>query len=99
MKTTPRTLLTIVAEAGLENRLSAMVTNQGARGFTVSTAHGQGPSLDRASDISGGNIRMEVVVTDQSAELILEILEKDYFPHFAVTCWISTVDVIREDRY
>jgi nitrogen regulatory protein P-II 2 len=99
MKTTPRTLLTIVAEAGLENRLATMVTNHGARGFTVSSAHGQGPSPDRASDISGGNIRMEIVVTDQAAEIILENLERDYFPHFAVTCWITTVDVIREDRY
>lgn len=99
MKTTPRKLLTIVAESGLENRLSAMVTGSGARGFTVSTAHGQGPSHERASDISGGNIRMEVVVTEEAAELILSHLEKDYFPHFAVTCWISVVEVIREDRY
>jgi len=99
MTTTSRTLITLVAESGLENRLLAMVTEQGARGYTVSTAHGEGPRGDRASDISGGNIRLETVVTAEVAQGILAKLESDYFPHYAVTCWISDVQVIRDDRY
>jgi nitrogen regulatory protein P-II 2 len=99
MTTTSRTLITLVAESGLENRLLAMVREQGARGYTVSTAHGEGPRGDRASDISGGNIRLETVVTAEVAQGILAKLESDYFPHYSLTCWISDVQVIRDDRY
>jgi nitrogen regulatory protein P-II 2 len=99
MTTTARKLITLVAEAGLENRLVQMVQDQGARGYTVSTAHGEGPRGGRASDISGGNIRIETVVTREAADKILEVLEKDYFPHYAVTCWLSDVEIVREDRY
>jgi len=99
MTTTARKLITLVAESGLENRLVQMVQDQGARGYTASSAHGEGPRGDRASDISGGNVRIETVVTLDAAQKILEVLERDYFPHYAVTCWLSDVEVIREDRY
>jgi len=99
MSTTARKLITLVAESGLENRLTSMIQDQGARGYTVSTAHGEGPRGDRAGDISGGNIRIETVVTPDVTEKILAVLERDYFPHYAVTCWLSDVEIIREDRY
>jgi nitrogen regulatory protein PII len=99
MKTTPRKLLTLVAESGLENRLLKLLLDSGSRGYTVSTAHGLGPSKDRASDIGGGNVRVEAVISESTLETVLEVLQKDYFPHYAVTCWVSDVSVIREDRY
>jgi len=99
MTTASRTLITLVAESGLENRIIAMITDQGARGYTVSMAHGEGPKGQRASDIGGGNVRIETVVTEEAAQRIVALLEKDYFPHYAVTCWLSHVEVIREDRY
>lgn len=99
MTTAARKLLTIVAESGLEGRLVSVLHDAGAKGFTVSTAHGEGPRGMRASDISGGNVRIESVVTEQAAEIVLAKLEKDYFPHYAVTCWMTDVQVVREDRY
>jgi hypothetical protein len=65
----------------------------------VSPAHGEGPRGQRFGDMSGGNIRLETVVSAEVAELILSELEKDYFPHYAVSCWLSDVEVIRDDRY
>lgn len=94
-----RKLLTIVAESGLENRLLAMMHTAGAKGHTVSTAHGQGPRDQRAGDISGGNIRIESVVTEEVLDAIIEKLQDDYFPHYAVSSWIADVDVIRDERY
>jgi hypothetical protein len=99
MNKTPRKLLTLVAESGLENRLTKLLTDCGARGYTVSVAHGMGPSKDRASDISGGNIRLESVLSETALDAVLEVLAKDYFPHYAVSCWLADVEVIREDRY
>ena len=99
MTTARRTLLTLVAESGLEKRLTALVVEKGAHGYTVSGAYGQGPRPGHASDISGGNVRIETVVTREVAQAILQTLETDYFPHYALSCWLSDVEVIREDRY
>lgn len=99
MNRTPRKLLTIVAESGLENRLVSMMHAAGAKGHTVSTAHGQGPRDQRAGDISGGNIRIESVVTDDVLDIIVDKLQADYFPHYAVSSWIADVEVIRDERY
>jgi nitrogen regulatory protein P-II 2 len=99
MTRSARKLLTIVAESGLENRLVAMMRSAGAKGHTVSTAHGEGPKGQRAGDISGGNVRIESVVTPEVLEVIVAKLENDYFPHYAVSSWMSDVEVIRDERY
>jgi nitrogen regulatory protein P-II 2 len=99
MNLSARKLLTIVAESGLENRLITTLNSAGAKGYTVSTAHGQGPRDQRAGDISGGNIRIESVVQSEVLDRIIAALEADYFPHYAVSSWISDVDVIRDERY
>jgi hypothetical protein len=49
--------------------------------------------------MTGGNIRLETVVGEGVVDTILSALEKDYFPHYAVSCWVSDVEVIRVDRY
>ena len=95
----PRKLITIVAEAGLESRLVAMIHAKGAKGHTISPAHGEGPRGQRAGDISGGNIRLETVVTPDALAGITEALETDYFPHYAVSCWVAEVEVIRQERF
>lgn len=94
-----RKLLTLVAESGLENRLLTLITDAGARGYTVSSARGQGPRAEGASDITGGNTRIEAVMTEATLETILDLLAKDYFPHYSLTCWVADVEVVREDRY
>jgi hypothetical protein len=99
MTKSSRKLLTVVAEASLESRLVSLVHQAGAKGHTVSPAHGEGPRGQRFGDMSGGNIRLETVVSSPVADLIIENLERDYFPHYAVSCWLSDVEVIRDDRY
>jgi hypothetical protein len=94
-----RKLLTVVAEASLESRLVTLVHQAGAKGHTVSPAHGEGPRGQRFGDMSGGNIRLETVVPSEVADTIIESLEKDYFPHYAVSCWLSDVEVFRDERY
>ena len=94
-----RKLITIVAESGLEPRLISLIHQSGAHGHTVSPAHGEGPRGERFGDMTGGNIRLETVVSEDVVDRILAALEADYFPHYAVSCWVSDVEVIRDDRY
>ena len=94
-----RKLMTLVIEASLSHRLEEDIIECGAKGFTSSIAHGTGPRNQRSSDIEGGNVRIETVVSEGVLENILEKLKSDYFPLYAVSCWVSDVEVVRDDRY
>lgn len=94
-----RKLLTVVAEAAIEHRLIKDIERLGAKGFTVSPAHGKGPRNQRTGDLEGGNIRLETVVSNDVLEGILEVLETNYFPHYACSAWVSQVEVVRDERY
>jgi len=94
-----RKLLTVVCEAALEARLIRDVIALGAKGYTITAAHGTGPRNQRNGDLEGGNLRLEVVADDETVLRILEELEKDYFPHYAVSTWVSEVEILREERY
>lgn len=99
MKFSKRKLLTVVCEAALEARLIRDVIALGAKGYTVTDAHGAGPRNQRNGDLEGGNVRVEVVADEATVLGILEELEKDYFPHYAVSAWVSDVEVLRQERY
>lgn len=94
-----RNLVTIVIETSIAHRLEEDLIDCGARGFTSSIAHGAGPRNQRSSDIEGGNVRIETVVNDSVLEVILEKLKTSYFPHYAISCWVSEVEVVRDERY
>ena len=94
------TCLTIVAEAIVGERLVHALAASGAQGWTSSMAQGQGPSAHGdVSDIEGGNIRIETLVSEEVATRIWEVLERDYFPHYAVSAWEYDVKVARLARY
>lgn len=96
---TPVTSITIVAESVLEIRLLSDLKEVGARGWTVTSARGDGPRGRRVSEIEGGNIRVEVIVSAAVATRIWQLLEDKYFPHYAIAAWASEVGVIRAGRY
>lgn len=99
MHTTPMTLVTIVGEAVLLDRLRATVLALGASGWTATPAEGAGSRGVRASPRPGENVRLEVVVTAENADRILETLAHDYFPHYALVAWVAEVHVVRGEKY
>ena len=94
-----RKLLTVVCEGALESRLIKELLALGAKGYTVTDAHGTGPRNQRNGDLEGGNIRLEVVTDRVTLEKIIQRLQADYFPNYAVSVWVADVEVIRRDRY
>jgi len=92
-------LVTIVAEAVLEDRLLAELKRLGAKGYTISEARGEGSRGVRASEWEGNNLRIECVVSDDAAERILAHLEEHYFPIYAVIAFVHEVQVVRGDKY
>lgn len=99
MKYSDRKLLTVVCEAALEPRLIRDCVALGAKGYTITDAHGAGPRNQRNGDLEGGNIRIEIITDEPTVQKIVEKLEIEYFPHYAVSCWVTDIQILREERY
>jgi nitrogen regulatory protein P-II 2 len=99
METVRLKVITIVAEAILEERLTADLKELGAAGFTISEARGEGSVGRRTMDWETQNLRFEVLVAESVARRILERLAADYFPHYATVAWVADAEVVRGEKY
>lgn len=99
MRTVPLKLVSIVAEAVLEERLVREMKGLGARGYTLTEVRGEGSRGVRASEWEGRNIKLETLVSAEVAERILEHVAERYFAHYAVVIYVESVEVVRGDKY
>ena len=99
MQTHPTTCLTIVAEAVVEKRLLRDIQAAGARGWTITPGQGRGGATVGPSEWAGANVRIETLVSRRVADHILQMLERDYFPHFSMVAWMTDVLVVRPERF
>jgi nitrogen regulatory protein P-II 2 len=96
--TVPMTLVTIVAEELLEQRLVRALHEAGIAGYTVTPARGEGARGLREG-ASGANIRLDTVTTLPVAEALIDYLRERYFANYAIVAWLSDVRVVREEKY
>jgi nitrogen regulatory protein P-II 2 len=99
METVKRQLLTIVAEAVVENRIVEDIKACGAKGYSLSHVRGEGATGNRSLDLTGPSVRLETVVTDEVADAIFEMLAGRYFDRYAVVVWKNPVEVARPQRF
>lgn len=99
MKVVTVKLVTIVAEAVLEDYLIGDLKRLGARGHTLSRVEGEGSRGMRAGDVAGGNIRIEVLVSAAVADAIFQHLADTYFAHYAIIAFAADVQVVRGMKY
>ncbi len=100
MKTHPRKLLVVIAEAALERQLVADVKRLGAQGYTVIDVRGGGARGDRGADWDADrSIQMEVICDDTVAGKIADHIHQSYFEDYAVTVCITEVGVLRPEKF
>jgi nitrogen regulatory protein P-II 2 len=99
MHTVPLSIVTIVAEPVLEDRLVHDLRRLGVTGHTITDARGEGSRGVRASDPPGVAIRLEVAASAEVADRVLTHLATEYFPHYAVIAWLSEARVVRGEKY
>jgi Na+-dependent bicarbonate transporter superfamily len=94
-----RQLVTIIAESVLQHRLLDDLRRLGAKGWSMDHAEGRGSRGLHATDWDGPNVRIESVVSEPVAEAILNHLVEQYFEHYAVVAFTTTVRVARPEKY
>jgi hypothetical protein len=100
MNTHPMRLVTIVGEALARERLTRLLAEEGAHGYTLFAVEGAGAQGSRVADIAEfANIQVEVIVTPTVAERLLARLQRDFFPHFAMIAYETEVRVLRREKF
>jgi hypothetical protein len=95
-----RTLLTVICEAALEKKLLVDLELLGAPGWTLSDARGRGGRGVRSAGWdTEGNIRLEIICSAELAERIAAHLQQRYYANYAMVCYLSSVQVLRPDKF
>ncbi len=93
-------LVTIVCEAYAKEAVTKLLHEVGAHGYTLFAVEGDGSRGQRLADIPEfANIQIEVLVQPAVATLLLEQLEKDFFPRYGMIAFESEVRVLRPKKF
>lgn len=93
-----RRLVTVIAEAVVEERLLADLRRWGVGGLTLVRAEGD-PFGSRVGDVAGAFLRIECVVSAEVAERVLTGLAAAYLERFKVVAYDQSVRVVRGTKY
>ena len=100
MITEKRVLLTVITEAALESVLLKDLGSLGIRGYTLMDVRGKGSRGVRDGQLQeSANIRIETVVTEQKAKLLLNHLAQHYYDHYAMIAFMREVDILRPEKF
>ena len=99
MSTSTISLVTIVAEGVLRERLLSELLELGARGYTVGEVEGHGTRGVSTFFWTGTQVRIEVLTSPEVADRILDHVQAEYFTHYSVIAYVSEVRVIRSEKY
>lgn len=100
MKTHPMRLVTVVCEALARDRVTRLLEEEGARGYTAFPVTGFGAKGARDGDIAeSGNVQIEAIVPEAVAGRALERLAREILPYFATVVYESEVRVLRQEKF
>jgi nitrogen regulatory protein P-II 2 len=99
MNTVTLVLVTVVAERVLEDRLLADLRALGCRGWTLTDVRGEGSRGVHASDWQGGNIKVETLVSPETADRILGHLAARFFADYAVIAYTTPAYAVRAGKF
>lgn len=92
--------ITIIAGQEMEERLTTQLVELGASGFTVTPCRGAGQTtIATGSRELQNQVRVEVIVTNEIADEVVEWLRSELlYEHHVMAC-IESVSVLRQDKF
>lgn len=99
MNLSPLKLVTIIADDVLEKRIIEDMKSLGIKGYTFDEVSGEGLAGSKDNEWEGRNIRLESVVTEETADQLMELLARKYFDRYGVIAYVTAVDVFRRSKF
>jgi hypothetical protein len=99
MQLHPLKHVTIVTEQVLREQIVRKAVELGASGCTYQDVQGTGSRGTRNDDVFGGNVRLDVICSEEVAEGLLTFVSHRCFEHYACISWVTDVSVVRGSRY
>lgn len=96
---TPLRRLTVVADVALEEPLERAFVERGATGYTAQRCSGAGQRGLKEPRCEIALVRIEVVLSHEICETVLDFLREEVLPLHAVAASVETVEVLRPDHY
>lgn len=97
--------LVIVAEEVLSKKLSKLIMESGATGYTVSSAGGEGSRNVRSTGDPSvshtlANVKIEVLTgTRELADKIIKQIEAKYYANYSIITYIYPVEALRDHKF
>lgn len=100
MPTHAMKLVTIICESLAREAIAQLLSEVGARGYTLFEVQGVGTHGERTAEMSEyGNVQFEVIVPPKVSELLMERLENEYFPRYLMVAYEADVHVRRSGKF
>lgn len=93
-------LVTIISEALARGAVTRLLRDVGAHGWTVFEVEGFGAQGERTGEMAElRNIQVEVLVPAAVCEQLMDRLERDFFPKYAMVAYEADVRVRRAGKF
>jgi len=99
------TRVTVIVERLLESRITDIINNAGASGYTILDGSGKGQHgthMSKGARVvnSFSILKIEFVVLDRDIALsVASEIEKTCFDNFSGIVYLSSVEILRKDRF
>ncbi|MGB7496515.1 MAG: hypothetical protein WBR26_17740 [Candidatus Acidiferrum sp.] len=91
--------IVIIGDNDVEYRLCKEVQELGATGYTIYTVRGEGARGIRPRRGESGNVKIEIIATQEIAHRILQHISDNYFHKYAMIAFIDDVEVLQGHKF
>jgi nitrogen regulatory protein PII len=93
-------LVTIICEELARDAVTRLLREVGGHGYTLFEVEGVGAKGERTAEIAEfGNIQVEMIVPAAACERLMERLEMEFFPKYAMVAYEADVRVRRPGKF
>jgi nitrogen regulatory protein PII len=93
-------LLTIICELWVQNQVKDILKRHKITGYTYYEVEGKGDKGLRGHGLpEEKNVKIEVILTEQSMEPIVEEIARTMFSDYALVLYVSDVQVARMEKF